>query len=69
MDAAEFCRDRWFAGILFDSFLFAFFSPLPFPSIVLTAEDLAAVLKMSSFPNSSLKIPGQVESLDIKTPV
>lgn len=41
----------------------------PFPCIVLTAEDLTAFLKMSSFPNSSLKIPGQVKSLDIKSPV
>lgn len=38
------------------SFFFFFF--LPF--IAVSAEDLAAVFKMSSFPNSSLKTPDEM---------
>lgn len=70
MDVAEFCRDSRFSGILFDFFLFVggFFPP-SFPSVVLTAEDLAAFFKMSSIANCSLKIPGQVEPLAVKTPL
>lgn len=40
----------------FSFILFFFF----FPSIAVSAEDLEAVLKMSSFPNSSVKTPDEM---------